>query len=97
MRKLEIAAGKKTRIVAEPGDWGKLRVELAAAENSENDEQQRSRIALAALAYGLHDQVAKQSIRGENWAKVKAPVGRPRSGKALSNVVRQRRFRLKSR
>ena len=91
-RLVEIVRGKDIKIVAEPGDWGKIRIEM------QNDQRmQQARLALAVLAYGMHDLVAKQSISGHDWANLAPPRGRPKKARALSVSERQRRFREKRR
>lgn len=87
-RKLQIVVGDELKVLAEPGDWGNVKVTLKGGSN-----KNLARDALKVLAYGLHDVVAKESIRGEAWAKPRARIGRPRSAKPLSNKERQRRFR----
>lgn len=87
-RQIEIATGKQLNITAEPGDWGSVRivVERASLRN-------QARLALGALAYALHDPVARQSIMEQPWSRLRPPRGRKRTGCALSNAERQRRFR----
>lgn len=52
-----------------------------------------ARYALGALAYTLMDGVARESLRGEDWARPSAPVGRPRTGRARNSRERQRLLR----
>ncbi len=80
--------GPVFKMVAEPGDWGKVRVELPYT-----DRLNQARLALAAMAFGMHDIVAKESIRAAAWLRLRPPRGRPRSGCALSLKERQKRFR----
>jgi hypothetical protein len=87
-RKVQVVYASTLGILAEPGDWGAVRVEIP-----EKRLKQRSQIALYLLAYGLHDLVAKQSIMQAEWNEVNAPRGRPRCGGALPSRDRQRRFR----
>lgn len=82
-------------IEAEPGYKGRVRVSLSAAHSAM--QQQAYRIALGALAYGLMDGVARESIRGADWARPTLPRGRPRSGTAQTSAERQRRHRAKQR
>lgn len=89
-RKVEIVRAPKLAVFAEPGDWGSIRIEAPVS-----GRQQRARLALAVLAYGLNDLVAKQSLQGQQWVKLRPPRGRPRSKKPLSTRDRQRRFREK--
>ena len=89
-RAVEIVCADEIRIFAEPGDWGKVRIELP-----DSDIQQQARLALATLAYGMHDLVAKQSLQGAKWRKLGPPRGRPRSSRALSVKERQRKFRMR--
>ena len=91
-RKVELAEGEEIRVLAEPGDWGRVKIFLKTGSKKSMAMQ-----ALIVMAYGLHDLVAKESIRGESWVKLKAPVGRPKCTKPLLNKERQRRFRDKLR
>lgn len=52
-----------------------------------------ARYALGALAYGLFDLVARESIKGQPWAQIRRPPGPRRSGIALTSAERQRRYR----
>jgi hypothetical protein len=87
-RKIEIVPRDELKVFAEPGDWGSVRIEVFARSKLE-----RYRIALGAMAYLLHDPVARQSIAGSDWAKPGTPRGRPRKSRALSSKERQRLFR----
>lgn len=78
-------------IEREAGDWGAVRIG-APAELGQRDQ---ARHAIAALAYGLMDVVARESIRGQAWARPSRPRGRPASGAALSAAKRQRRHRAR--
>ncbi|MCB9707220.1 MAG: hypothetical protein H6714_00315 [Myxococcales bacterium] len=92
-RQIEITAAEKLCIVAEPGATGSVRISM-----KRRSARQDARTALAVLAYGLHDLVAKQSVKGQSWTRVKPPPGRPKLGRRpLSNAERQRRFRLRHR
>lgn len=87
-RQVEVATGQQLEIWAEPGDWGAVRIEVPNAPPAE-----QARMALLAMAYGLHDLVAKQSVAHQPWARLKPPRGRPPTGQALTTAERQRRFR----
>ncbi len=52
-----------------------------------------ARYALGVLAYGIFDLVARESIKGQPWARIRRPPGPRRSGTALTNRERQRRYR----
>jgi hypothetical protein len=91
-RQIELVNAVTLKIAAAPGDWGEVRLELPRI-----GKLSQARLALAALAYGLHDLVAKESIRGAEWARVTPPRGRPKTGQALTNRERQRRYRAKNR
>lgn len=80
--------GGKYEILAQPGYSGDVVVTVP-----DEDERLAARAALAALAYGLCDSVARESIRGAQWARPAAPRGRPRSGRAKNTAERQRAFR----
>ena len=54
-----------------------------------------ARYALGALAYGLFDLVARESITGQPWARIKRPPGPRRSGTASTSRERQRRYRVR--
>lgn len=88
-RPVAIDRGSELAIVTEPGGTGVVRVRVPTTLSSE----EAARWALAALAYGLMDVVARESIRGADWARPMAPRGRPPTGAALSNRERQRAFR----
>jgi len=78
--------------MAEPGDWGSIKIVVVSSS-----KVKAARLALGALAYAMHDPVAKQSIMEQPWAKLRPPRGRKRLGSALSNAERQKRFREKMR
>ena len=51
--------------------------------------------ALAAMAYAVFDLAARESVRGlKDFYEIKL-IGRPRTGRVLSNAERQRKFRQK--
>lgn len=89
-RQLEILTASKQRVLAEPGEFGKVKLYLKAGSKAE-----RAQLALGILAYVLHDLAAKESIRGISWSRIPLRSGRPRSGKALLNKERQQRFRAR--
>lgn len=89
-RQIELAPGAELKITAEPGDWGKVKLEIPPSE-----PQHEALLALAVLAYGLHDLVAKQSLSGNTRVALAPPRGRPKKARALSTSERQRRFREK--
>ena len=75
----------------EPGDWAPVRIGVPANLS----RRDAARYAVAVLAYGLMDLVARESIRGQPWARPSAPRGRPRTGTASSNRERQRAHRAR--
>lgn len=87
-RKIEIAHGDSLEILAEPGDWGAVKIVL-----NSSTPRNEARFALEVLADVLHDLVAKESIRGAKWRKLGPPLGRPRVRAPRSSRERQRRFR----
>jgi hypothetical protein len=87
-RLVEIVEGDELRIIAEPGPWGKVKIEAPSSK-----EVRRFAIALEALAYGLHDVVAREGIRGSNISPVRPRTGRPKKGSQRSNRQRQRDYR----
>jgi hypothetical protein len=91
-RVVDLVEDDAVRIVAEPGEWSTVQISIPAT-----DHRDAARLALAAMAYALHDLVAKQSIKGERWTRVSVPRGRIASGTALSATQRQRRFRARLR
>jgi hypothetical protein len=80
------------QISAEPGEWSAVQIGIP-----KSGKRDAARLALAVLAYAIHDVVAKQSIVGQSWARVAPPRGRIASGTAMSLAERQRRFRLRHR
>lgn len=52
-----------------------------------------ARYALGVMAYGIFDLVAKESIKGTDWSKIAPLKGPKKSGLAMSNRERQRKFR----
>jgi len=78
-------------IEREPGDWGAVRIGVPDGLTARG----RTRYAVAAMAYGLMDLVARESVRGAEWARPAAPRGRPRTGCAMSNAQRQRAWRAR--
>lgn len=87
-RKIEISYSNHLQIEAEPGDWGTVKISMR-----KSSKLLEARLALLILAYSLHDLVAKQSIKTHPWAKIPLPKGRIKTGKAMSNAERQRKFR----
>jgi hypothetical protein len=78
-------------IEKEPGDWTPVRIGVPAGLS----DRDAARFAVAAMAYGVMDLVARESIRGEPWASPSMPAGRPRSGTAKSASARQRAYRAR--
>lgn len=91
-RQVEIVHGDTLEIMAEPGDWGAVQI-----RTPERDAKRKARLALAVLAYGLHDLAARQSVIASRCFQLRPPRGRPRKARALSVRERQRRFREKNR
>jgi hypothetical protein len=91
-RRVAIDRGSELAILAEPGGTGVVRVRVPAALS----RIEAARWALSALAYGLMDIVARESIRGADWAKPAVPRGRPTTGAAWSNRERQRAYRRRA-
>lgn len=89
-RPIVIAPGSTT-VEREPGDWGAVRVGVPNAASAATS----ARMAALVLAYQLMDPVARASVKGLDWARVRPPVGRPRSGIALTNAERQRLSRAR--
>ena len=89
-RKIGIRYADFIKIEAEPGDWGAVQITMPKCT-----KEKEAKLALQILAYVLHDLVAKQSILGLSWAKIPLPKGRIKTGKAMTNAERQRRFRTR--
>jgi hypothetical protein len=89
-RKIQAIACTVAFIQAEPGGWGSVCVGVPWAHCQ--SPQSMARYTLGALAYGLFDVVARESVKGQVWTKIKA-LGRPRSGHALTSAERQKRYR----
>lgn len=87
------AGGVPPGIEAEPGSCGAVRVTTPAGLS----ELQAARYSLAAMAYGLFDLVARQSVRGAPWVRPGLPKGRRPRGTAKSNMQRQREFQARKR
>lgn len=92
-RLISIVPSDQCRIEKEPGDWSPVRILLPAGLS----ERTAARYAIAAMAYGLMDLVARQSIRGQPWARPARPRGRPSTGVARTNRERQRAYRKRQR
>ena len=92
-RLVRIVPSGQRRIDKEPGDWTPVCVHVTAGLSGRD----AARFAAAAMAYGLMDLVARQSIRGQQWAKPARPRGRPPTGAARSNRERQRAYRSRQR
>jgi hypothetical protein len=75
-------------VIAEPGSIGSVLINAPGT-----DPLQRARLALAIMAYSLHDLVARQSILGASWAKPSHLRGRAKSSRAMSNAERQQKYR----
>jgi hypothetical protein len=90
-RKVRLVRGTGLRIRKEPGDEGM--VEIALPDVAGVRSTTAARAALGVLAYGLMDLVARESVRHADWARPAPPRGRPKTGLALPNRERQRRFR----
>lgn len=90
-RPVQVLAGPVAIIAeASPGN----RVAIRGPRNA--DRVSLARYALGALAYALMDGVARESIRGADWARPAARVGRPRTGRARNARERQRLFRARA-
>lgn len=87
LRRVEVRSCQHIAIVAHPGSDGDVRLEVPAKKLKD-----KALWALYVLAYGMNDLVARQSLHGKGFTKVHPPKGRPRTGKAMSNRERQRRF-----
>jgi len=77
-------------ITAEPGSQGSVQVTIP-----EKDRAHGNKIALAAMAYAMHDLVAKQSIVNQQWNKLAPKKGRPKTSRPKTNKERQQKLRRK--
>jgi hypothetical protein len=89
-RPVELADGPWA-ITATAASWGNVRITLPLTGHQRDDARQ----ALCALAYGLHDLVARECVRGALWSRPRCPPGRRPSGQAMSAAERQMRFRCR--
>ena len=87
-RVVDLSFAADLQIFAEPGDWSTVQITMPV-----DTPCNAARLALAVMAYALHDLVARQSIQGAPWARVAPPRGRIATGAALTTTERQRRFR----
>ena len=96
-RRVVMTSGETALILAEAAPRTGVMVQVPrhflGGHLKQNSRIKQARYVLAALAYGAMDLVARESVRGALWARPGTPRGRPRTGKALSNCERQRRFR----
>ena len=89
-RPIQLLTGDAGAIEVEAGGWGAVRITVPAKYSDA-----AARYALGAMAYAVCDVVARESIKGQPWAKPQTPPGRARTGTALTGLQRQRRFRAK--
>jgi hypothetical protein len=89
-RPIEPVPAAQPFIEAAPGGWGPVRV--GVPPRYAKTQRSVARYVLGAMAYGLFDPIARESIKGQPWTKIEN-LGRPRSGKALSAARRQQRYR----
>jgi hypothetical protein len=92
-REIALERADEPAVEVEPGSWGRVRVGVPPAHA--RTARERARFALAVLAYALMDTVARESIRGCEWARP-GQRGRPATG-GLSNRQRQAAFRARKR
>jgi hypothetical protein len=92
-REVALECTAAAAVEAEPGSWGRVRVGVPSTHA--RTARERARFGLAVLAYALMDPVARESIRGCEWARP-GQLGRPPTG-ALSNRQRQAAFRVRQR
>lgn len=64
-RQVTVVAGRSLDIEKEPGDWGGVRITVPAGM----PVRDAARLAVGAMAYALMDLVARESIRGQAWAR----------------------------
>lgn len=73
-----------------PGGGGAVKISVPSKYGTSTINM--ARYALGALAYAVHDPVARQSIKGQSWACIDCS-GRPRKARALTSAERQARHR----
>jgi hypothetical protein len=88
LRPIVLAFGQ-TDILKEATDYGTVQIGVPLSAT----EIEAARYASLAMAYSLMDLVARESIRGLPWTRPGAAPGRPRTGQALTNAERQRKYR----
>ena len=91
-RLIAVRAGAEEALIVMSGSCGAVQI-----TTPRSGLVTQARYVVGLLAYGLNDLVARETIRGAPWAKLRPPKGRPRSARALTNVERQRRYRLRGR
>lgn len=88
-RPVILVLGEALRIEAMPGYASPVRITLPLPTI---DDRRAARLALGALAYGVLDLVARESIRGTLWSRASVP-GRPKSARPIKGAERTRRWR----
>lgn len=91
-RQVELVLDSEPFIQAQPGGWGP--VSIGVPSRFSRSPRAAARYALGAMAYGLFDGVARESIKNEPWSKVEV-LGRRKSsgGRAMTPAERQRKQR----
>lgn len=84
-------------ITAEPGHTGAVHVRLPTRQPQSITPKAVARQLLLAMAYGVFDGVARESVRGIEWSRRLTPRGRPRSVRPQSGAERQRTWRERQR
>lgn len=87
-----IAPSRNMRIVRRPGTLSEIWLGVPPGTT-----RQRSLLALGMLSYGAFDYGARETLRGLPESMATPRAGRPRSPRALTNVERQRRYRIRHR
>lgn len=64
-RIIVITPSDKVGVTREPGDWGTVWISVPQGLT----QLEESRYALAYLAYGVFDPVARESVRGTAWSR----------------------------
>jgi len=89
-RTIFMASSQRMQIVRRPGALSDIWLGVPPGTT-----KRRSLLALGMLAYGIFDYGARETLRGLPESRATLGAGRPRSPRALTNVERQRRYRIR--
>jgi hypothetical protein len=89
-RPVQVATGA-LGITKAPGDWTAVCVSVPPGLSA----VAVARLVVAAMAYAVMDPVARESVRGQPWARPAPPRGRPRLAQPRTGAQRQRAYRAR--